>query len=528
MKIDRIDTRRGIVRSATGKATQLGPTSGRLLSVLAEAGGEVVSKDALLAAVWPDTHVTEDSLYHAVAEIRKGLGSDGAKILQTKARQGYFLSAPEPVSAPVRVLSGVRLARMTGLAGLGAAMALAAVLTFRTPEPADALSVAVLPFKSAGLSDRLDLFTTSMAGEISTAIAENGWLHVYGAEAAKDARFSLTGILQEDADRLRVMANLTETATGRVVWSKTWDGAAGEFLDFQVAIASDAAAHLGGHWSGSVVRHDAMAAAARPTDSLDAYELYLRATQAKHRFTPEAYDEARALLHRSLAIDPGFAKAWATLSVVESLAVDNAKTRSDLERILEARSRAALRAYELAPDDPATLSEYAWLQSWRGERAAARETYRRAVSLAPQNADVLAYAALASNLTGAMGDEGVAWIKRARQLNPAPPNWYVIAEGFAHFGAENWKEAIRVLEESPNPVSKHLFSMAAWHALGEPEKAQNEADALLRTAPNYRIDFSVYADAMDMDGSGGRLIEAGLAYGLPTGDFLSALLPAGN
>lgn len=473
-----------------------------------------------MSEVWGDTHVTEDSLYHAISEIRKGLGDDGAKILRTRPRRGYLLAAPDRNSISPR----------TWLLGLAVivVLALPTVFLLRPPTPAEPLGIAMLPFETDTVSERWKLIGESMASEVATAIAQNGWLQVYGVEAAGHARFALTGLVQENAGRIHIQARLAEVSSGRQIWSGSWNGAAETFLDLQADVALQVASQLGGHWSGSVVRHDAMVAALRSTESLDAYALYLRAVQAKHRFTPDSYDEARDLLHKSLAIDPGFAKAWSTLSVVESLRAYSAETSADLDFVIAARIAAVERGFALAPDDPTVIMELGWLQAFRGDRAASADSFRRAVELAPNNADVLAYAALAGALAGTTNDVGVDWIERALSLHPAPPPWYSTAEGFARLADGDYQGAIRVLEQSPNPVSRFVHQMAAYHALGEFDHAALAGESLMRFNPTLRIDHYVHAEAIDMNGTGRILIDAALAYGLPLGDYRDQLVARAN
>ncbi|MBD3678394.1 MAG: winged helix-turn-helix domain-containing protein [Rhodobacteraceae bacterium] len=516
----RFDPEIGIVWTCHGDATPLGPTASHLLRALAFAEGEVVSKGALMSEVWGDTHVTEDSLYHAISEIRKALGDDGAKVLKTLPRRGYVLAAPDRSAASPR----------TWLLGLAATvvLALSAVFLLRTSTPAEPLGIAILPFETDTASERWRLIGEGMASEVATSIAQNGWLQVYGVEAAGHARFALTGLVQENAGRIHIQVRLSEVSSDRLVWSGSWNGTAETFLDLQADVAVQVASQLGGHWSGSVVRHDAMVAALRSTESLDAYALYLRAVQAKHRFTTESYDEARDLLHRSLAIDPGFAKAWSTLSVVEALRAYSAATSADLDFVIAERIAAVERGVVLAPDDPTVIMELGWLQAFRGDRAASADSFRRAVELAPKNADVLAYAALAGALVGTTNDVGVDWIERALSLHPAPPPWYSTAEGFARLADGDYRGAIRVLEQSPNPVSRFVQQMAAYHAMGEFDNAARAGDSLMRFNPDMRIDHYVHAQAMDMNGTGRILIEAALAYGLPLGDYKDQLVARAN
>lgn len=86
-----LDLSQGRLLSARGDVA-LRPKAMRLLSVLAQSGGRVVSKDELLSEVWPDVFVTEDSLTQCVHEVREALGADCAGLLRTVPRRGYMLA----------------------------------------------------------------------------------------------------------------------------------------------------------------------------------------------------------------------------------------------------------------------------------------------------------------------------------------------------------------------------------------------------------------------------------------------------
>jgi DNA-binding winged helix-turn-helix (wHTH) protein/tetratricopeptide (TPR) repeat protein len=97
---------RGCMEDATGAERFLRPKSYRLLEVLCERRGELVSKDDLVREVWPDVFVSDDSLAHCVSDIRRALGPHAARLLRTVPRRGYMLTASEPVpSSPARQIS---------------------------------------------------------------------------------------------------------------------------------------------------------------------------------------------------------------------------------------------------------------------------------------------------------------------------------------------------------------------------------------------------------------------------------------
>src|SRR5689334_21714602 len=88
-----LDPARGRLTDPAGRDIFLRPKSAEVLRHLIEHAGQVVSRNALMAAVWPNVFVTDDSITQCITEIRRALGEDGARLLRTLPRRGYLLDA---------------------------------------------------------------------------------------------------------------------------------------------------------------------------------------------------------------------------------------------------------------------------------------------------------------------------------------------------------------------------------------------------------------------------------------------------
>ena len=99
------------LRTVEGKAVDLRSQSAEVLSVLAARPGEIVSKDALMQAVWPDTFVTDDSLTQCIADIRRALGDDAHVIVETLPKRGYRLNADPSDAADPNAAAGTERAK---------------------------------------------------------------------------------------------------------------------------------------------------------------------------------------------------------------------------------------------------------------------------------------------------------------------------------------------------------------------------------------------------------------------------------
>lgn len=128
---------RGCLEDAEGAERFLRPKSHRLLEVLLDRRGVLLSKDDLIREVWPDVIVSDDSLAHCVSDIRRALGPEGAGLLRTVPRRGYMLLPKDPPPAPARRVP--RFATLLCAGGLvAAACALAAGLWWVRPQEAGA------------------------------------------------------------------------------------------------------------------------------------------------------------------------------------------------------------------------------------------------------------------------------------------------------------------------------------------------------------------------------------------------------
>ena len=161
-----VDFRREQIVARDGRRLDLRPRSFAVLRHLAGRAGELVTKDDLLAACWPNVVVTEDSLTQCICEIRRLLGERGRDLIRTVPRRGYVLALPETiasVSAPDPSEPGVA-SRMWG--------------PFWQP-------IAVLPFDEFGtLPPDFAGLGAGFAEDLTTELARNRHIGVVARQSA--------------------------------------------------------------------------------------------------------------------------------------------------------------------------------------------------------------------------------------------------------------------------------------------------------------------------------------------------------
>jgi transcriptional activator of cad operon len=247
----------------------------RLLLCLAESPGEVVSIDALLSQVWSGVVVTPDSVYQAVAALRRLLGDDAKQpaYIVTVPRLGYRLvaSVESQVEAPAVARPARTGSRMYILLALGVVLIVGSTTYYLTADrdatrPAAAevaaspTAIAVLPFLDLTDSMNEEPFADGMTEELIHKLSKVQGLRVPAptasfyfkgkqlplAEIARSLRVSyvLDGSVRKSGDTLRVAARLVRADDGYVVWSETYDRSFDDKLMVQDDIAGEVTSAL--------------------------------------------------------------------------------------------------------------------------------------------------------------------------------------------------------------------------------------------------------------------------------------------
>ncbi len=495
----------------------------RLLVCLAENAGQVLSVEQLLDQVWKDVVVTPNSVYHAVAELRRVLGDDPKEpsYIANVLRRGYRLVAPVGpwVNAPaVPVADSPTTTSPTATTppaaatsrwvlrpfGIGLVVALVVILALgyfvadrlwlskrngavesaRTAASAvvSDKSIAVLPFVDMSEKKDQEYFADGMAEEILDLLVTIPALKVIGRTSSfqfkgknEDLRaigaklgvaYVLEGSVRRSGDRVRVAAQLIDARDGTHRWSGTYDRDVGDVLKMQDEIAAGLVRALDITLGANSLQ------ARPPLANSEAYSLYLRGRYAVDRFDKQGFDEAALYFQQALRLDPTFAVASGWLSFAHEVQGEWAFVAPDVA--FEKARRAAETALKLDPNlaiAHALLGGVHAAYDW--DWVAADRELKQALILAPSDELALWGTARLSMAVGRW-DEALTQMNAGLSQNPVTPyyfqglDWIQMRRGHL---PEAEAAARRALEISPTYVSAHYFLGLVLLARGEPEAA---------------------------------------------------------
>jgi adenylate cyclase len=331
----------------------------------------------------------------------------------------------------------------------------------------DKPSIAVLPFANLSGDPEQEYFADGVVEDIITALSRVGWFFViarnssfaYKGKAVDikqvgrelGVRYVLEGSIRKAANRVRITGQLIEAVTGHHIWADRFEGALDDIFDLQDRITESVVGAI----TPSLRRAEISRAYAKPTDSLDAYDLYLRALERHYTRQRSASDTAVALLQRAIQIDPDYALAKALLGDV-----------------------------------------YAWRYTagWGDqevERANAVELAREAIASNRDDPDTLRYAAHAISYFAHDHEVVLSTLDRALRLSPNAAQVLTIA-GWVHLHAGDPEPAFDCFERAIrlSPLDQEMGGMLwgtgmAHLMLGRNDKALDSIQAATRAMPNY-------------------------------------------
>jgi adenylate cyclase len=392
-------------------------------------------------------------------------------------------------------------------------------------------SIAVLPFQNMSGDPEQEYFADGISEDLLTALSRLRWLTVIARNSSfvfkgrsvdvKDVgarlgvRFVLEGSTRRAANRVRITAQLIETATGAHVWADRYDSDYTDIFALQDRITASVVAAV----EPNIRTIEIARARAKRPDDLNAYDLFLRALPEFYTFSREGFQAAERLLTQALQLDANYAEAWAALADCIARQVAGGWL-SDWQEAQTRACEAAENAVKADADNANVLAISAFtIAMMAGQLDHAVHLARRALQLNPHSASVLTNCGWVAIFDGDYA-AGLEHLREARRLSPIDPRDFFVnnAMSVAHFHTENYAEAERLTSRTLEQWPHHLVALKIRAAslvwLGRAEEAEGVIKRLLRSHPSERASMSKRFPYRKREGQQ-RMIEALLRAGLP-------------
>lgn len=489
-----------------GAPVALKPKIVETLVVLVENAGELVGKEDLIKRLWQDVFVSENSLsvnIYALRKIFAEYAGDEVSI-QTIPRRGFRLVAevrksPHPavteptkeIAVPVvtpreispeKLKPEIRKRKAVAFPALGPALVLLIFFAgagfgfYKWQSRAGGMfrpktrTIAVLPLRSLSDEDRTDAeLRRGITDALTTKLAALPNLIVRPTSAAR--RFEnretdavaagrelktnsiLEGVLSSDGARRRITLQLVDVETGAQIWSGQFEHQAAELFSLQDKVSFQVAQAL----ELNTENRAASEIYRRPTESIEAYQLYLRGRELWQTREGEKLRAAIEFYRRAIELDPNFVEPYIGLADTYSMISDDQKDWRAAEEYAD-------RAVRLAPDSAearATLGFILAMNKWQWPEA--EREFKKAVELDPNSAKAHQWYGSTVLLVQRRFAEAETELKKAIEIDPMSPN-YLSDLAEIYVSAGRFEEALGICRKNVE-LNPDFVHSGEWHVL---------------------------------------------------------------
>ncbi len=483
------DDRRELLRGSEPIAVE--PQVFDLLIYLVQNRDRVVSKDDLIASVWGGRVVSDSTLTSRINAARKAVGDSGVKqkLIRTIARKG------------LRFVGDVHIRPM----GLEPPAEIHEPSRAALPLP-DRPAIAVLPFLNMSGDPEHEYFSDGISEDIITALSKLRWFFVIARNSSFTYKgkavhmkqiaeelgvgYVVEGSVRKSGDRVRITAQLNDVATGSHIWAERYDRDIADVFAVQDEITEAIVAAIEPQLYAAENFH----AQRKAPDSMDAWDLVMRALSHYWRVTRQDNVVAQALLEKATVIDPNYGQALGVLAASQTFSAHMGW--ADMAAVVPTAERAALAAIRADGEDP--WAHYAlgnvYLFTRRFDDSLAE--FELALQLNPNFSLAQGYYGLALAYCGRWQEADLA-ARRALRLSPRDPfsAIYCGIAAYSQYVGHNYDEAMRLARESirlrNDFVGGHRVLTAAAGMAGQNEVAKAALLELRRAQPNICIDWIV-------------------------------------
>lgn len=414
----------------------------RVLAVLVNRAGQVVTREELRQEIWPtDVYVAFDQgLNNAIRKVRDSLGdsADNPRFVETIAKQGYRFLAPvsvvqtQPAEQPLR--QGLRSYRVVVLAGIVAAGGLLTLgywawhtSDVRARPPTEKVILAVLPFDNLSRDPEQEFFSDGLTEEMIaqlgkvnperlSVIASGSVVKYKGSTLAVEqigrdlhAEYLVQGSVRRASNQVRITVQLVQVGDQTDLWAESYDAELKNILELQSSVARTIAKQI--HIKLSAKQQLQLTRQVDPA----AYDAYLKGRYYWNKRSAEGMQKAAGHFQEAIDKDSTYGAAYSGLADCSSgLAWHGFASPSEA---LTKANTAALKAIEIDPQSTEAHASLALVLSHRLDWPAAEAEFKRALELDPNYANAHHWYGDYLSIKG-RHDEALLEAKRALALDP--------------------------------------------------------------------------------------------------------------
>lgn len=531
-----LDATSGELRKS-GILLKLQPQPFRLLLLLIERAGQVVTREEIQRHLWADSTFVdfEHGINFSVNQIRGALAdsAEHPRFIETLPRRGYRWLAPvesvgeisanarvavparEVPSSPVGPAEAVyapkaRWLRAVSLSGIALFFLLALLFAVDVAKirtrllgravPVRIQSIAVLPLENLSHETEQEYFADGMTEELIASLTKIGALHVTSrtsvmrykrtnksvSQVARELNVEgiVEGTVQRSGDRVRITAQLIHAQTDQQLWAESYDRELKDVLVLQDEVARAIATEI----KITLTPQEQLSlTAVRPVNP-GAYEAYLKGRYYWNKRSAEGIKKASDYFQQAIDQQPNYGLAYAGLADCNS-GLSWHGFASPTEALPRAKA-SALKAIEIDPGSGEAHASLALVLSHQRNWGEAEKEFLRALQLSPKYANVHHWYGDYLSIVGRQ-EEAIVEAKRAFELDPLSPiinTWL----GLRYYQARRYDEAMeqgrRVLEFDPSFAPAHLLLGQAYVQKGMYAEAISE----LQSATSLSGDSPIY------------------------------------
>jgi len=462
-----------------------------LLAHLLANRDRVISRDELIASIWKGRIVSDSTVTSRINAARKAIGDSGdnQNLIRTIPRKGF------------RFVGEVCTADSDG-GRVAPSLDETREATPTLPALPDRPAIAVLPFKNMTGDPEQEYFSDGISEDIISALSKLRWFFVIARNSSFTYKgksvhlkqigeelgvgYVVEGSVRKDGDRVRITAQLSDVFTGRHVWAERYDRNLADVFAVQDEITEAIVAAI----EPQLYAAENFRAQRKPPDSMDAWDLVMRAMSHWWRITRQDSLVAQALLEKAISIDPNYGQAHGVLAASHIWTAHMGW--NDMATAAPIAERAAQVAILSDSGDPwahyALGFSYLFMRRFDDSLA----EFEAALRLNPSFSLAHGHYGLALACCGRIEEAELA-TARALRLSPHGSNFSGLLGLFTHYLKGNYKESMRLSREAirqrADYVGAYRVLTAAAAMAGEIETAKAVLQELRRLQPNISLEW---------------------------------------